>query len=495
MHRIQQLILLSLALITGSFTAAHAAYVMPAQSRPEAHEKEFRTYLEKLNEQVKSDAPHNFCVANMVILGATNDELCTEAWLRRAAEAGNPAAMYKLAMQLTESSTSPEFFYLKGEESSRTMSSHSRSPQMQEAIKWLRTSAEKNFPPALLAYSSLLNEGRAGLRKNEKEANKLLMQAMKSGDFTSRALYLEQTGRLSTFADKDRREVQGEIKRGNHHVLYMLSGKAPDNKTMLEYLSQAASKGNGAALFALSEVTKAARINPKQSAAQLKAAVARREPDALYRYGLYMLEAPDDFTRAAGIAHNPAMGLALIRSAAMLGLHQAHLTLARAYFNGDYGIKPNAARSYAHILQVTQQRRDPIMLAAQAAQLLTGQGVEQDTATALRYLKFSADAGYSYAQVLTAYAHYKGLGTAQNTSTAIELLQEAAATGYPQAYVIIAYLHAKGLHGSKADAATAQRYIRLADINMNGEARSFFDWMMKKNDWVATPFPPIKQKS
>lgn len=453
-----------------------------AETSPEAHAERFREFMTKLEKQVKEN-DLDACEAMAVMLMATSDELALSSWMEKAAAEGNPVGMHYLGMTSAAKNTSPEIRYLSGQQRQALLSQQQSAAKA--AAAWLKKAADKKYVPAMLDYSVFLRNG-IGVLKNEPAANRLLLEASKTGNFDTRFSWLLQNGRLTKWADKDRPEVAGEIKRGNHHVIYYLSQFAPESRTQLEWLHKAVAKGNGAAMYALSAVM--VNHDPAQSLKLLKSAVVMHDPAAMYVYGSFLVAEPGEFHAKTGLQPNVALGVSMLRLSCMLGNSQSRRALARAYYRGEFGLPKDRSRTYAHLHWLNSAQRDPIAFAAQGFMLLTGDGVAQDIDTGLRYITLAANANYSYAAAMLAYAHYKGLGKPKDPAMAIEVLQEAAAAGFPHAYLYIAFLTAKGLHGQPADARGAERYINLASLNLGTKAREFFDQLMKQDDWELTPF-------
>lgn len=457
-----------------------------AYTAPAVHPQQYSEFLNKLNEKVKANET-DICEALAVMLSVTKDEFSQELWMAQAAKDGNAIGMHYLGMTQAAQKGAPELRYLRGKE--REILLKKQQSGAGEAAAWLKCAADKKYAPAMLDYSVFLRNG-IGVLKNEPAANRLMLEAAKSGSFDTRFSWLLQSQRLISWADKDRPEVAGEINRGNHQVIYYLSRFAPDSRTQLEWLQKAAAK-NGAAMYALSAVFH--KQDPVRSLELLKSAVALHDPGALFVYGSLLVADPTEFHQKTGLKQNTELGLSMLRLSCMLGNSEARRLLSRAYYRGELGIPQSKEKAYRHIKWLNSAQRDPIALTAQGFMMLTGEGTQQDIETGKRYITIAANSGYSYALVVMAYAHYKGIGTPKNVELAIEKLQEAAAAGFPHAYLYIAFLTAKGLHGEAPDARGAERYVNIASLNLRGQAKAFFDTLMQEEDWVISPFPLEKQ--
>lgn len=454
---------------------------------PDAHPQQYKLFAEKLAELAAKNEP-NTGAALSIAIEATGNEFCVDLWMEKAAKAGNPVAMHYLGKMAAVNNASPELRYLRGAQREELLRKQSASAR--KAAEWLRKSAEKKFSPAMLDYSNFLRQG-IGAEPNPQLADKLLLNAARDGSFDTRFTWLLQNGRLNRWEDKERPEVANEIKRGNHIVIYYMSQYAPDSQTQLEWLRNAISQGNADAMYTVSSVLSTAK--PVESLTLLRGAAARHNPAAMYVYGSFLVGETEDFHRKTGLRQDIPRGVELLRISAILGNTQSRRALVTAYLHGDHGLQRDPAKAYAHLKWLNTTQADHISMAAQGFMLLTGKGTPQDTETGLRYISHAANAGYSYAHTMRAYAQYKGLGLPQNTSQAIESLQEAAATGFPHAYIYIAFLTAKGLHGSAPDPRAAERYVNLAALNLGETAHAFFRELMQEQDWALAPFPLEKE--
>ena len=454
---------------------------------PDAHPEQYSRFVEELKKLAAENEP-NSGSALAIAIEATGNEFCIDLWMEKAAAEGSPVAMHYLGKMAAVRNASPELRYLRGAQREALLKKQSANAQ--EAANWLRKAAELKFAPAMLDYSNFLRKG-IGVEANTRAADKLLLEAGRDGSFETRFSWLLENGRMSRWADAERPEVAGEIKRGNHLVIYFMSQFAPDSQTQMEWLRKAISLGNADAMYTISSVLSTSK--PVESLTLLRGAAARHNPAAMYVYGSFLVAEPDDFHKKTGLQQDIPRGVSMLRTAGILGNLQSRRALVTAYLHGDFGLQRDPAKAYAHLAWLNTTQMDHISMAAQGFMLLTGNGVQQDTETGLRYISHAARAGYSYAHALRAYAHYKGLGVPQDATLAIESLQEAAATGFPHAYVYIAFLTAKGLHGSAPDLRGAERYVNIAALNLGDAAKAFFQELMQQQDWVLAPFPLEKE--
>lgn len=435
---------------------------------PAAHPEAYRTFKERLDEQVKLNQD-DYCPAISAVLSATNDEFALIPWMEKAAKEGNVAAITYVADARLRS----------------IQHSKEQAPEVKEAYNMLAKAADAGFDLAAVYRYNCQRSG-IGTRKDEAGAEKNLMEACKRGGFLPRFRWLQFSGRLKQYEDSTLPEVQAEAKRGNYHVLYYLAMLNPTTREQIAAMQEAAVKGSPDALYALSAVC--SKVKPKQSYELLQQAIKRHHAEAMWTLGgaLCELNSSNPLLKEAGIVPDDKTGRHLIRLAAMLNSPTANFWLGNAYFAGDYGIAQDAERAYRHFAQGAARGHAPCG-AAQGYMLLKGIGTQTDTERGILLIRGAANAGYPYAVVLFAYAHFKGLGVPADADKAITLLQEAAAMGYPEAYIYMAYITAKGGSNLPANTERADKYIRMAALDLREKAREMYEDIQKDGEWEPHP--------
>lgn len=440
----------------------------PADVSPEAHAEAYNTFKQKLEEQVKHNS-EDYCPALSSVLSATNDEFAVSQWMEKAANEGNIAAITYVADSRLRS----------------IQHDREQAPEVKEAYNMLAKAADAGFDLAAV-YRYRCQRGGIGTPKDDAGAEQKLIEACKRGGFFPRFSWLQFSGRLRQYEDTTRPEVQAEAKRGNYHVLYYLAMLNPTTREQIAAMQEAAIKGSPDALYALSAVCSKAK--PKQSYELLQQAIKRHHAEAMWTLGgaLCELNTTNPLLKEAGIVPNDKMGRHLIRLASMLNSPTANFWLGNAYYAGEYGIRQDAERAYRHFAQGASRGHAPSG-AAQGYLLLRGIGTETDTKRGILLIRGAANAGYPYAVVLLAYAHFKGLGEPADADKAVTLLQEAAAMGYPEAYIYMAYITAKGGTNLPANAERADKYVRMAALDLREKARELYDALQKEGEWVPHP--------
>lgn len=443
-------------------------YNAAEQAAPQDHPRygEFSNLLKK---QVEAQSADYGAALDLVLTANGEDERAIDRWMQAAAAKGNAAAERWLITQTLSDVPLDKLL----------------SPEVRAAYQKLDKVAAKGYVPAMLDKTTCLELG-LGVAKNSEAARKALMEACRGGNFSARVQWLIATKRLESFSDKEKPEVASEIKRGNHYVMLRLANLATSAKDKVDWLTQAAEKGNGDAYFALSALS--SRTQPKQSAVLLNEAVRLYAPDALFTLGTVLAtdEPSNKFITEAGLERDPAKGLHLLRLAAAMGHAQSCLLLGNAYYNGHLGLTKDDARAY-HYFSVPQVAGVSAIASARGLLLLLGRGVKQDTAKALEILNRAAKVGFPRASMHLAYAYYMGIGVKADARRAADYLSEAAAMGIPGAYVYLAYITSKGGEGLPADKEQALRYVRLAAMDMGDQAQKLYDRLMASGEWIPQP--------
>lgn len=427
-----------------------------ADSSPEAHPEAYARFTGELDTIFQNNV-YDFCPALRVILETTNDEFAVMSWMEKAAAEGKPTACQ----------------FVGDRKLTRIARDQIQSPEIKAAYALVRKAADAGFDAAKINVSMCMQNG-IGTAKDEEAARKYMIEACRSGNPIPRFKWLQMTGRLTDWADRERPEVAAEIERGNHHVLYYLSAKAPTTVEQISMLRQAAEKGNPEALYTLSALS--SKNAPKESFTLLKEAVRLHSADALFALGSAMVDGDpaNPILREAGIEHNDAAGRSLIKLSAMAGNITASFWLGTMTYYGRSGMAQDKARAYQHFNHGASIGNATCGTAA-GIMLLRGLGIPQDTHKALIYLNTAANMGVPHAVIMLAYAQHTGTGVPADSKAACKLLQEAAAMGQKRAYIYLAYITAQGGSNLNPDPRLADRYVRMAGLDLGDEARTTYD--------------------
>ncbi len=438
-------------------------------SAPEHHEEAYANFKKALEEQVAANSADP-APAVLIALTATGDEFCLDSWMQRAAKEGNAVALNFIG--------TANLYYVPPQ--------LKQSKQVKDSVALVKKAADKKYAPAMVDYSAFMRNG-VGTFENKAGADRMLMEACKSGNFETRFSWLLQSDRLMKYEDLNRPEVKGEIERGNHHVIYYLSGKAPDNFTTMTMLTQAARMGNHSAMMELS--THLSEIDVKAGYHYLKAAAAKHNPHALYTLGSYLIQDNKQLAEALGVKTDPAAGLQLIKIASMLGNTTAQAMLSHLYFHGLNGVTKDENKAYKHIENGAKARPDVGFMAAQGYMLMSGTGVEKDSQKGYELIKLAAKQGYPHAIAMQAYVNYKGLGITPNAKEALFLLETLATRGFDICFVYMALIYDAGGAGIEKSESQVRYYMDHAKRALGDVAQQVFDHQKNKfNGWTLSPF-------
>lgn len=457
-------------LLFGTLAPVIAADATPAPAAvPQQHEAAYQQFKKALEEQAATNST-NPCPAISIALEATGDEFCIDSWMQRAADEGNPVALNFVG--------SKHLYYVPDE--------LKLSPQVKEAVAQVKKAADMKYVPAMVDYSTFLRNG-VGVFKNTTAADKLLLEACKAGNFETRFSWLLQTDRLAKYEDLQRPEVKGEVDRGNHHVLYYLSGKAPDRFTMINMLTQAARMGNHSAMYELS--LHLSQVDIRAGYHYLKAAAAQHNPMALSLLGQYLVSPDEEKTKTLGVKKDPAAGIHFLKIAGMLGNTSAHSLLSHMYYHGQYGLTKDLVKAYRHVEEGAAARPDVGFMTAMGYMLMKGEGVAQDTQKGLQLLSLSARQQYPHAQALLAYFNFRGIGMAPNPKEAVYMLESMATRGVDVCFVFIALMYDEGTESLPKDPKKVDYYMGHAKRILGDYAQEVFDRHKKQNNgWYMAPF-------
>lgn len=438
-----------------------------ADVSPAAHAAEYARFCELLKVQAEQNL-YDFCPSMEVVLSTTQDPFAVETWMQKAADDGCAAAQQYVAdLRLIN-----------------VRMDALQTPEVKAAYALARKSADAGYTPAQVNVYMCLKNG-VGVPKDEKGAEAYFLKACKGGGFIPRFKWLQLSGRLTQFSDRERPEVKAEVERGNAYVMYCLARMADTTAERFDWLRQAGERGNGDALFDLSAMV--SESDPETSFELLKEAIKCHNAEAMYTLGTALVEGhPEDpVMKAAGLHHDDKAGRHLMKLAGMLGNIRACFWLGHVCHDGVFGVKQDDAAAYRWF-EKGARMGSMECAASQGIMLLTGRGVQEDAKQGLMLLNGAANAGSSHAVQGLAYALYAGKGVPQDARKAADILQEAAAMGNPEAYVYLAYVTAQGGAGLTADARSAAHYVDLAALDMKEEAHKLYDKLTAQG-WTPEP--------
>lgn len=180
-----------------------------------------------------------------------------------------------------------------------------------------------------------------------------------------------------------------------------------------------------------------------------------------------------------GVPEDAAKAAEFYQRAADAGLTLAMTNLGRLFEDGR-----GVAQDYAKAAALYKQAFDAgSAFGAGALGYLTekGLGVAADAVEAVRLYRISAEGGEAFAQRNMGIMYAEGLGGLEKSAEeAFKFYKLAADQNYAPAYLDIAKALRDGV-GTTADAAEAERYLRLAlvegDAAVQGDARNDLAWL------------------
>ena len=432
---------------------------------PEAYSK-----FSKLMDEIHQKNLYDLSPAYLAILTATNDEFSIEQWMQRASDEGKAPAQLFIAQR--------DLFRIPPERYD--------AEETKKAVALLKKASDQEYAPAMQEYSQCMRLG-IGTFKNPAGADRLLQSACRSGCFETRFDWLLKTNRLEKYEDLQRPEVKSEIERGNHHILHHMSLLAPGNEAIISMLLQAANKGNGKALYELSELFAASDI--VKSFQYLRMATRQHNADAMFRLGMYMIAPPSKLELNVGPVLNPAQGVIFLKLAALMGEPNSRKQLAKMYLQGLHGLEKNAQKAYRHTALGAAILGDGELLTAQGYMLFQGIGTEQNREKGLELLDLAASHRFPYAKTLLGYIYYKGIGVDADKSLAKIHLEDAATQQYPLAYIYLALLLDETA-GTDNEKSNVRYYLDLAERAFPGKAKAIFNNLKNTpGGWSMPPYP------
>ena len=433
-------------------------------NHPEAYAK-----FAQLMDAIHQKNLYDLSPAYLAVLAATNDEFCIEAWMQKAADEGKAAAQLFMAQR--------DLFRVPPERYD--------AEETKKAVALLKKASDQQYAPAMQEYSQCMRLG-IGTFKNPAGADRLLQSACRSGCFETRFDWLLKTNRLDKYEDLQRPEVKSEIERGNHHILHHMSPLAPGNEAIIAMLMQAANKGNGKALYEISELFAASDI--AKSYQYLRLATRQRNADAMYRLGMYMIEPPAKLELNVGPVLNPTQGVIFLKLAALMGEPNSRKQLAKMYLQGLHGLEKNPQKAYRHTALGAAILGDAELLTAQGYMLYQGLGTPANQEKGLELLDLAASHRFPYAKTLLGVIYYKGIGVKADASLAKIHLEDAATMNYPLAFIYLALLLDETATTDQ-EKAKVRYYLDHAERAIPGKAKAIFNNLKNTpGGWSMPPY-------
>lgn len=462
---------LPLLLCTADIGHAAPTPETTAATTPEHHEEAYRQFCEALRKQAEAHT-RDIAPAALIALNATNDEFCLESWMQRAATEGDAVANWYVGTQLI----------------GNVLPEEKQAAHVRKGVALCKKAADKNFAPAMLDYATFLTHG-IGVQRNPRAGQNMIINACKSGNFEARFYWLCENNKLNTIEDLQRKEVQSEIQRGNHDILFNLSNKCSSQEAMADMILRAAHMGNDKAMYSLFT---GLRIPNTAAAGQflLKAAECHN-PMAISALAHHYYDPQPALDAVLKLGRNEATSATLFRLAAMMGDLRAHYSLAAFYYHGLGTTEQNYHKAYKHIEAAQRIRpNDAAILAAKGYMLLTGKGVTANPQQGFELICKASRQNDALARVIHAYVLYKGIGgIPQDAKTARNYLEDLATYGNDVCFIFLALMYEEGTEGLERNRQKADYYLEHGMRSLGQYGQSLYDFHKATGKgWQLNPF-------
>ena len=308
---------------------------------------------------------------------AGQDPVTGEAWMRRAALAGNLDAAYRLGER------------------------HVKGPELDyaEAAKWYRQAAEAGHQAAARALSSLYLSGN-GVAQDAEEGKRWLRAAAKGGN----------------------RESQVDLA----NLVLEGAGESDDDVDVARWFEATALSGDLIAAFNLGLCfAEGVGVGKDQEqAAQWMRRAAEGVAQAQYMYARMLQD-------GRGVASDLAQARLWFQRAADAGMADAQAALAEMLLNGRGGERSPVAA--AHLFKQAAAAGHIGAMFAIGALFETGQGLSLDHNTAQKWFAAAAERGHGHAQLMLGRYLSKGIAGERNPAAARAWLERAVVQGVHEA--------------------------------------------------------------
>ena len=415
------------------------------------------------------------------------EELNAYEWYLKAAEKGNPDAMYKLAELSKDDKV--------------------------EAFKWYESSAEKGNSDAMYKLAGMYKEG-IGIYKDSEKAFEWYLQSAEKGN--SDAMYdLGNMYRSGTGTEQDHRKAfdcySSSAEKGNIYAMTSLGNMYLGGNSVLEknfeksveWYNKAALGGDPVAMFNLGCLFQSLNTQKeyKKALKWYKLAADKGDGSAMYnlacmhREGLgtvqsnkeafyfYMMSAAEGniyamynlgkmYQEGVGTDHNDSLAFKWYMKAAEGGNSDAMNEIGWLYFEGK-GIELNTDAS-------TKWFRKSAALGNPDAMYFLGilHNRQQEFSSARWWFLKSAAKGNFEAMYILGIMYEKGEGVSEDNKKALKWYMRSAEKGNPDAMYKLGCLYMNG-KGTTKDYAVAVEWFLKSAVKGNSDAMAKLDYMYR----------------
>jgi TPR repeat protein len=448
--------------------------------------------LARASEQAtRGDVAATFALGRMLLdgVGRFPDEEAAAHWLRKAATAGHPGAMFYLYLYLSrhEAETTAEMktWVKKAAEGgyAAAQTSWARHQQFgsKEMVRWLQKAAEQGDLNAQHHLGSLPFEVSCGVSKAD--GVKWLKKAAEKGHTDAQYMLgtIMQEGWAGKADAKPALEWYRMAADQGHASSMAAIGRMyedgrtdQDAQTAFEWLLKAEQMGALNLTDHIAEMYAEGAGTPQNPALALKWYIksARQSPENYAWNNARRVrallndhpEAPFDYEELVGF----------LTAAAGWGYPDAQFELGMLYRTGR-GVRKDPAEA-AMWIEKAAKRGHRESIEALAQMLSVGEGIRADDAEALRLLQKGAQEGDSRAQLALSRRYQEGQGLPTDPGLALDWLTKAAESGLPEARFQLGLRMVQG-DGLPADVKQGVDLINQAAETLP-EARVYLmDWL------------------
>jgi hypothetical protein len=368
--------------------------------------------------------------------------------LRAAAEKGDAAAQYDLALYLLhgrqpDKEPGPAARWLwtwmnRGDIQAGTVwQAYGRLRDPAGAVPWLRRAADQRHLPAYVELGALHLSG-AGVARDDGAALGWFRRAAEAGSVEGAYL----VGRMLVEGRGTNRNVSEAAK----------------------WYARAAANGHADAAYWLAEMH-AAGVDVPKDEAEAKRLFARAAEQ-----GHFAAKARIEQQAAAERIAASAKKVARLRAAAERGSAKAQLELGHVYSRGEEA-EEDEAEAVRWYRRAAEQGLADAMVAL-ADQQRQGAGIAKNEAEAAAWYRKAAEIGNPDAQRMLGLAYAQGAGVPRDDARAFEWLRRAAEQGSDRARADFGYLFHAG-RGVASDLRRAAWLFRLLDRERSGSSAYF----------------------
>lgn len=440
------------AVTTASLCSVQAAPAPATAVNPQLQKK-----LQDILRNMVKVGSDDFYDAAVLVLDATGDESSFLPMMEKAAAAGSSAAQYWLAAQ-------------------RLPFAEPGSQKFKDVMALLDKAVKGKYSPALILRAQIKTQ-----LGDTDGAMADLMEACRFGNPKARAIYLMQSGRLSS-GDYTLPEIASELSKNNFYLEEIIANFQTTDEAAYKWMRRASDHGSPTAACILSQIPDRDAVD---ALGDLKLAAERHNVLAIYTYGLFCYQGD---TVCEGYQNNPQEAKRYLQLAAMLGSPEAAASLAEFYAIGNFeGASPT--RIY-RLFEFAARYGLPNAIAGVGYCKVLGSGGERDVESGLKMMMYARDKGDLWVNRALASLYFNGCpGVKPDLRKALDYLSADAVQGGVYSYAIAAGLAAVGTSENPPDPSMSAYYLDsvMQIPEIADDARRVYDIIVTTKEWHFMP--------